>query len=104
MQNLRMQIEGSSKFVPTMPGRHIVTEVDNVAALNQAMYKLDHSVRLLLLDNTVLVARKWKCRDHAESDRLVAEKCWPLDHMLVLNTKVSPSMYLAFSWNLTLRR
>ena len=51
MQTLHMQIEGSSKFVPTTPGRHIVTEVDNVVALNSATYKVDHSVRFVLLDD-----------------------------------------------------
>ncbi len=91
MQNLHMQIEGSSKFVPTTPGRHIVTEIDNVVALNPATYKVDHSVRFVLLDDAVLVARKRKRRNNAESDKLVAEKCWPLNEMLVLDTKDSPS-------------
>ncbi|RDX44306.1 hypothetical protein OH76DRAFT_1409275 [Lentinus brumalis] len=96
MQNLHMQIEGSSKFVPTTPGRHIVTEIDNVVALNPATYKVDHSVRFVLLDDAVLVARKRKRRNNAESDKLVAEKCWPLNEMLVLDTKDSPSMTNVF--------
>ncbi|KAI0714572.1 hypothetical protein C8Q76DRAFT_727239 [Earliella scabrosa] len=96
MQNLHMQIEGSSKFVPTTPGRHVVTEVDNVVALNPATYKVDHSVRFVLLDDAVLVARKRKRRNNAESDKLVAEKCWPLNEMLVLDTKDTPSMTNVF--------
>ena len=93
MQTLHMQIEGSSKFVPTTPGRHIVTEVDNIVALNSATYKVDHAVRFVLLDDAVLVARKRKRRNNAENDKLVAEKCWPLNEMLVLDTKDTPSKY-----------
>ena len=94
MQTLHMQIEGSSKFVPTTPGRHVVTEIDNIVALNAATYKVDHPVRFVILDDAVLVARKRRRRNNAESDKLVAEKCWPLTEMVVLDTKDSPSMCL----------
>ncbi|KAI0640292.1 hypothetical protein C8Q77DRAFT_1153163 [Trametes polyzona] len=96
MQNLHMQIEGSSKFVPTTPGRHVITEVDNVVALNPATYKVDHAVRFVLLDDAVLVARKRKRRNNAENDKLVAERCWPLNEMLVLDTKDTPNMNNVF--------
>ncbi|KAI0370103.1 hypothetical protein BV20DRAFT_1044076 [Pilatotrama ljubarskyi] len=96
MQNLHMQIEGSSKFVPTTPGRHVITEVDNVVALNPATYKVDHPVRFVLLDDAVLVARKRKRRNNAEADKLVAERCWPLNEMLVLDTKDTPNMTNVF--------
>ncbi|KAH9923140.1 uncharacterized protein BXZ73DRAFT_91470 [Epithele typhae] len=96
MQTLHMQIEGSSKFVPTTPGRHIITEIDNIVALNPATYKVAHSVRFVLLDDAVLVARKRKRRNNAESDKLVAEKCWPLNEMLVLDTKDTPNMNNVF--------
>ncbi|KAH9884631.1 hypothetical protein C8Q73DRAFT_660739 [Cubamyces lactineus] len=96
MQTLHMQIEGSSKFVPTTPGRHVITEVDNVVALNPATYKVDHSVRFVLLDDAVLVARKRKRRNNGENDKLVAERCWPLNEMLVLDTKDTPNMTNVF--------
>ena len=90
MQNLHTQIEGSSKFVPTTPGRHVILEMDNILALNSATYKVDHSVRFVLLDDAVLVARRRRRRNNTESDKLVAEKCWPLNEMLVLDTKDTP--------------
>ncbi|CDO77292.1 hypothetical protein BN946_scf184753.g42 [Trametes cinnabarina] len=96
MQNLHLQIEGSSKFVPTTPGRHVIAEVDNIVALNPATYKVDHSVRFVLLDDAVLVARKRKRRNNAENDKLVAERCWPLNEMLVLDTKDTPNMTNVF--------
>lgn len=91
LQNLHAQIEGSSKFVPTVPGRHIVAEIDNIVALNPATYKVDHHVRFVLLDDSVLVARRRRRRNNAESDKLVAERCWSLNEMLVLDTKDTAS-------------
>ena len=62
MQALHAQIEGSAKFVPTTPGRHVVSEVDGVVALNAATYKPIHNVRFVLLDDAVLVARRRRRR------------------------------------------
>ena len=87
MQNLHTQIEGSSKFVPTTPGRHVILEMDGISALNPATFKVDHSVRFVLLDDAVLVARRRRRRNTAEADKLIAEKCWPLTEMIVLDTK-----------------
>ena len=70
-----------------------MTEVDNVVALNAATYKVDHSVRFVLLDDAVLVARKRKRRNNGENDKFVAEKCWPLNEMLVLDTKDTPGRF-----------
>ena len=89
MQALHAQIEGSMKFVPTTPGRHVVSEMDNIASLNAATYKPIFSVRFVILDDAVLVARKRKRRNASESDKLVADRCWPLNEMLVLDTKDS---------------
>ncbi|KAI0311367.1 hypothetical protein OF83DRAFT_1278659 [Amylostereum chailletii] len=96
MQTLHAQIEGSTKFVPTTPGRHVVSEMDNIASLNAATYKPIHSVRFVLLDDAVLVARKRRRRNASESDKLVADRCWPLNEMLVLDTKDSPSLVNVF--------
>ena len=89
MQNLHTQVEGSSKFVPTIPGRHIILEMDGLFALNPATYKVDHSVRFVVLDDAVLVAKKRRRRNNAEREKLIAERCWPLNEMLVLDTKDS---------------
>lgn len=96
MQNLHNQIEGSSKFVPTTPGRHVVLEMDNILALNPATYKVDHAVHFVLLDDAVLVARRRRRRNNGETDKLIAEKCWPLNEMLVLDTKDTQSMTNVF--------
>ncbi|KAJ3552494.1 hypothetical protein NM688_g4125 [Phlebia brevispora] len=96
MQNLHTQIEGSSKFVPTIPGRHVILEMDGIAALNPATYKADHSVRFVLLDDSVLVARRRKRRNNTESDKLIAERCWSLNDMVVQDTKDTSSLNNVF--------
>ena len=91
MQNLHSQIEGAAKYVPTMPGRHIVMEMDGVLALNAATYKIDHAVKFVVLDDAVLVARRRRRRNNTEGEKLVAERCWMLGEMLVLDSKDAAS-------------
>lgn len=90
LQTLHSQIEGASKFVPATPGRHVVAETDGILSLNPATYRVEHSVRFILLDDAVLVARK-RARRTADRPALVAQKCWPLNDILVLDTKDTAS-------------
>ncbi|KAH0591366.1 hypothetical protein H2248_001444 [Termitomyces sp. 'cryptogamus'] len=104
MQELHAHIEGSAKFVPTTPGRHVVAEVENIQALNAATYKAVGRVRFVILDDLVLVARRRRRKTGAgdasgstvNEGKLVAERCWPLSEMLVLDTKDSPRMTNVF--------
>ncbi|KDR85544.1 hypothetical protein GALMADRAFT_234471 [Galerina marginata CBS 339.88] len=105
MQTLHASIEGASKFVPTTPGRHVVGEMENVFGLNAATYKVTGKVKFVVLDDAVLVARRRRRNAGQGGDgsgstvhegKLVAEKCWPLNEMLVLDTKDSPSMTNVF--------
>jgi hypothetical protein len=102
MQNLHSQIEGAAKYVPTMSGRHIITEMDGVLALNAATYKVDHAVKFVVLDDAVLVARRRRRRNNTESEKLVAERCWMLGEMLVLDSKDAASGCLQFWFRLKL--
>lgn len=103
MQQLHAQIEGSAKFAPTTPGRHVVGEADGVLALNAATYKVMGRVKFVVLDDAVLVAKRRR-RTAGSSDRrgaslsegkLVAERSWSLNEMVVLDSKDSPSMSYA---------
>ena len=102
MQTLHTQIEGSSKFAPTTPGRHVVLEMDGIVSLNSATYKINHTVRFVVLDDAVLVARRRRrntvgdrtataAGGRTEQGKLIAEKSWPLNEMLVLDTKDTAS-------------
>ncbi|KAJ7070704.1 nuclear mRNA splicing protein [Mycena amicta] len=103
MQTLHAQIEGSAKFAPTTPGRHVVAEIEGVIALNAATYKPTGKTKFVVLDDAVLVARRRRRAGasegrggNASDGKLVAERCWPLNEMLVLDTKDSPSMTNVF--------
>jgi len=74
--NLHTTIEGSAKFVPPLPGRHIVTEVGNMWCLNAATYKIAY-VHFILLDDALLVAKRRKKRT-GKVGKLVVERCWML--------------------------
>ncbi|KIO06982.1 hypothetical protein M404DRAFT_998422 [Pisolithus tinctorius Marx 270] len=104
MQTLHSQISGSAKFAPATPGRHIISEMDGVFELNAATYKVVNIVRFVVLDDAVLVARRRGGGAAAASGmgggeaagKLVAERCWPLNEMLVLDTKDTANMTNVF--------
>jgi hypothetical protein len=109
MQALHASIEGAAKFVPTTPGRHVVGEMEGVFSLNAATYRVVGKVKFVVLDDAVLVARRRRRNPGGAGDgstanegKLVAERCWPLNDMLVLDTKDSPSAFFPQSLALLL--
>ncbi|KAL4070455.1 hypothetical protein J3A83DRAFT_3205650 [Scleroderma citrinum] len=102
MQTLHSQISGSAKFAPATPGRHVIAEMDGVYELNAATYKVRSMVRFVILDDAVLVAKRRGGGAATGSNlgesgvKLVAERCWPLNEMLVLDTKDTASMTNVF--------
>ena len=108
MQSLHSSIEGAAKFAPITPGRHVVSEMEGIFSLNAATYKVVGKVKFVILDDAVLVARRR--RRNAGNDggrgggsltegKLVAERCWPLNEMLVLDTKDSSGEWRFFNSN-----
>lgn len=55
-------VSGSQKFVPLIPGRHVVAEASTFVELNPATYKVKGAVRIFVLDDLVLVAGIRKSR------------------------------------------
>ena len=90
MQELYSQIEGSAKFVPKTPGRHVVAEMDGISLLNPATYKPEHPVKFIILNDAVLVAKP-RQRRAGDRAKLVAERCWPLNELQVLDTRDNTS-------------
>lgn len=86
LQELHSAIEGSSKFVPATPGRHIICQVPDIYSLNPATYKVEHAVHLVLLDDALLVAKRRR-RRNGERGRLVAERCWTLGEVIIVDVK-----------------
>ncbi|KAJ5184079.1 hypothetical protein N7492_001695 [Penicillium capsulatum] len=85
LQTLWKTVEGSQKFLPAVPGRHIVLETGNWAELDSATWKPKRPVHIVLLNDHLLVAAKKRKRvdqNHPHQGpvptKLVAEECWPL--------------------------
>jgi len=76
LQELWHHVEGSQKFLPAHPGRHVIKESLLWTELNAATWKPTKSVHLILLNDHVLVAAKK--RKAKETRRSVADKCWHL--------------------------
>ncbi|KAL6231017.1 exocyst complex component exo84 [Aspergillus navahoensis] len=86
LQTLWKTVEGSQKFLPMAPGRHIVLETGNWTELDSATWKPRRPVHLVLLNDHLLVAAKKRKRvDQSNPNhrgpvptKLIAEECWPL--------------------------
>lgn len=77
LQELWHLVEGSQKFLPAHPGRHVIKESLNWTELNAATWKPTKTVHLVLLNDHLLVAAKK--RGKASSIRKsVADRCWSL--------------------------
>lgn len=79
-------IEGSQKFLPYVPGRHLIAEASSFTELNAATYKPQQSVALFLLDDLLLIASRKK-RQMSSKVRLVAERCFSLAEIVVIDLK-----------------
>ncbi|KAL8900254.1 MAG: hypothetical protein Q9192_001167 [Flavoplaca navasiana] len=97
LQTLWKEVEGSQKFLPAIPGRHVEIEQRRWAELDAATWKSKQKVSLILLNDHLMVAcEKSRNRVNPSSKemlesaqkvptRLVAEKCWPLQDIDMLD-------------------
>ena len=100
LQALWKNIEGSQKFLPAIPGRHIVHESGYWVELDAATWKPRRPVHIVLLNDHLMVAtRKRKRMDPSAAangdsspkspTKLVAERCWPLQDIDLEDLAVS---------------
>ncbi|GAM38000.1 hypothetical protein TCE0_033r08392 [Talaromyces pinophilus] len=87
LHTLWKTVEGSQKFLPAIPGRHIVLESGHWVELDSATWKPRRPVHIVLLNDHLLVAAKKRKRIDPNSPsqhrgpaptKLVAEECWQL--------------------------
>lgn len=90
LQALWQQVEGAQKFLPAIPGRHILVESKDWVELNAATWKPRRQVHMVLLNDHLLLAAKKRKRIDPNNPqaaqrpgrgpmvKLVAERCWPL--------------------------
>lgn len=93
LQALWKAVEGAQKFLPSVPGRHIVLESRHWIELNSATWKPRRIVHMVLLNDHLLIATVKKKRvdqnapSSAQSARQashtknVADKCWGLSEI-----------------------
>lgn len=96
LHELWKNVEGSQKFLPAIPGRHVVLEQGHWLELDAATWKASKKAHILLLNDHLMVATRRKRRvdpnatnkgDAAQksSSRLVADKCWPLQDVDIVD-------------------
>ena len=86
LQQLYRDVEGSQKHLPPIPGRYIVWKSRRWFELDSATLKARRRVRLLLLNDHLLVAAEKKARNDAATHRdrnrsaveYVAQRCFAL--------------------------
>jgi hypothetical protein len=84
-QALWKNIEGSQKFLPALPGRHVVQNAGLWIELDNATWKPRRAMQIFLLNDHLLVAARRKKKVNANGVdqrqppvKLVADRCWPL--------------------------
>ncbi|KAI9821904.1 MAG: exocyst complex component exo84 [Pycnora praestabilis] len=97
LQSLWKNIEGSQKFLPAIPGRHVLQRSEYWSELNAATWKPMRSVTIILLNDHLLVATQKRARMDQPSpnaigsspkppptpSKFVAQRCWPLQDIKV---------------------
>lgn len=111
LQTLWKRVEGSQKYLPAFPGRHIVMESQRWVELNAATWKPRRRVALVLLNDHLLVASEKKRADVLAPGQspttngngtynpggqsqtvLVAERCWALQDVSLADISSQPSV------------
>jgi len=84
MQALYKTVEGSQKFLPNSPGRHVVQNAGPWVELDNATYRSRRAMQIFLLNDHILIASRKKRKVDAPNDsrapmtKLVADRCWHL--------------------------
>ncbi|EUC36033.1 hypothetical protein COCCADRAFT_34465 [Bipolaris zeicola 26-R-13] len=86
LQQLYRDVEGSQKYLPPIPGRYIVWKSGKWFELDSATLKARRRVRLLLLNDHLLIATEKKARNDIPGQRegnrtnmeFTAQRCFPL--------------------------
>lgn len=107
LQTLWRRVEGSQKYLPAIPGRHVVSESGRWVELNAATWKPRRRVHLILLNDHLLVASEKRRNDSVSNlnaslnsrqqaannsqSVLVAERCWPLSDVTLADIAPSSS-------------
>ncbi|CAO3675871.1 unnamed protein product [Umbelopsis ramanniana] len=86
LASLWESIEGSQRLLPFAPDRHIVRDFSNFVELHAKTLQARQATQLVLLNDCILVASRKK-RTMSSKVKLVADRCWQLDKIRVIDVK-----------------
>ena len=96
LQTLWKNIEKSQKFLPAIPGRHVIMENGSWVELDSATWKPKRPIHLVLLNDHLLIASKKRKRvdpsvpqQGPAPTKLVAEDCWSLQDIDMVDMSTS---------------
>ncbi|POW04601.1 hypothetical protein PSHT_11157 [Puccinia striiformis] len=92
LESLWESVEGSQKFLPIQPGRHILSESKAFVELNPITYQSKQAVHLFLLDDSLLIAVEKQTRSATGKAKLMAEKCFNLAQISIVGLDDGPDL------------
>jgi len=88
-------VEGSQKFLPAIPGRHIIHETGHWVELDAATWKPRRPAHIFLLNDHLMIATRKKKRVDPNTvngdipqepiTKLVADRCWALQDIVMVD-------------------
>ncbi|CAK7273310.1 exocyst complex component exo84 [Sporothrix epigloea] len=106
MQALYKNVEGSQRFLPMTAGRHVVQNAGHWIELDNATYKSRRAIQIFLLNDHLLVASRKKRKVGGSNGsgggpvlKLVADRCWPLLDVEVIDMASSGESVTSPSFN-----
>ena len=105
LQELWRRVEGSQKYLPAIPGRHVVHESGRWVELHTATFKPRRRMHFILLNDHLLVGAEKKRHEQSPQAsettksktghsqmQLVAERCWPLQDIDITDLAIDPNI------------
>lgn len=86
LQSLCKHVEGASKYVQPLPGRHVLSESGRWLEVNVGTWKPTRSIHIFVLNDMVLIATKKNSalHDGNKKVKLLTLNCWPLHDVNLL--------------------
>lgn len=83
LQSLFKHVEGASKYIQPLPGRHVLAESGRWQEINIGTWKPIKPTHLFVLNDLLLMATKKSSQEGGSKSRLHAVQCWPLSQVQV---------------------
>lgn len=90
-------VEGSQKFLPAIPGRHIICETGHWVELDAATWRPRRPAHIFLLNDHLMIAARKKRRVDPNAatpqepvTKLVADRCWALADIEMVDLAKGP--------------